>query len=116
VLATLHTNSAAGAVTRLVDMGIEPYLLASTLSGVLAQRLVRKVNQEDKTKFRGRTGIYELLTVNEYIRTLIHDGKSEAEIAIAASHAGMKTLREDGTRWVESGVTSLEEVIRVTRD
>jgi general secretion pathway protein E len=116
VLATLHTNSAAGAVTRLVDMGIEPYLLASTLSGVLAQRLVRKVNQDDKTKFRGRTGIYELLTVNESIRTLIHDGKSEAEIASAASHAGMKTLREDGTRWVESGVTSLEEVIRVTRD
>ena len=116
VLATLHTNSAAGAVTRLVDMGIEPYLLASTLSGVLAQRLVRKVNQEDKSKFRGRTGIYELLTVNDAIRTLIHDGKSEAQIASAAGMAGMQTLREDGMRWVTSGVTSLEEVIRVTRD
>jgi general secretion pathway protein E len=116
VLATLHTNSAAGAVTRLVDMGIEPYLLASTLSGVLAQRLVRKVDRQDKSKFRGRTGIYELLTVNETIRSLIHDGESEAEIAVTASQAGMKTLREDGMRWVESGVTSLEEVIRVTRD
>jgi len=116
VLATLHTNSAAGAVTRLVDMGIEPYLLASTLSGVLAQRLVRKVNPDDNSKFRGRTGIYELLTVNESIRTLIHDGKSEADIAAAAAKAGMKTLREDGMRWVESGVTSLEEVMRVTRD
>lgn len=116
VLATLHTNSAAGAVTRLVDMGIEPYLLASTLSGVLAQRLVRKVDRQDKSKFRGRTGIYELLTVNETIRSLIHDGQSEAEIAVTASQAGMKTLREDGMRWVESGVTSLEEVIRVTRD
>jgi general secretion pathway protein E len=116
VLATLHTNSAAGAVTRLVDMGIEPYLLASTLSGVLAQRLVRKVDRQDKSKFRGRTGIYELLTVNETIRSLIHDGESEAEIAVTASQAGMKTLREDGMRWVESGVTSIEEVIRVTRD
>lgn len=116
VLATLHTNSAAGAVTRLVDMGIEPYLLASTLSGVLAQRLVRKVNPDDNSKFRGRTGIYELLTVNESIRTLIHDGKSEADIAAAATEAGMKTLREDGMRWVASGVTSLEEVMRVTRD
>ena len=116
VLATLHTNSAAGAVTRLVDMGIEPYLLASTLSGVLAQRLVRKLNPDDNSKFRGRTGIYELLTVNESIRTLIHDGKSEADIAAAAAKAGMRTLREDGMRWVESGVTSLEEVMRVTRD
>ena len=107
VLATLHTNSAAGAVTRLVDMGIEPYLLASTLNGVLAQRLVRKVNPDDNSKFRGRTGIYELLTVNEAIRTLIHDAKSEADIAAAAAAAGMKTLREDGMRWVESGVTSL---------
>lgn len=116
VLATLHTNSAAGAVTRLVDMGIEPYLLASTLSGVLAQRLVRKLHPDDGSKFRGRTGIYELLTINESIRTLIHDGKSEAEIAAAAGKAGMKTLREDGARWVDSGVTSLEEVLRVTRD
>ncbi len=116
VLATLHTNSAAGAVTRLVDMGIEPYLLASTLSGVLAQRLIRKLDKNNAEAFSGRTGIYELLTVNESIRHLIHDGKSEADIAKAAAAHGMKTLREDGMRWVESKVTSLEEVIRVTRD
>ena len=115
VLATLHTNSAAGAVTRLVDMGIEPYLLASTLSGVLAQRLVRKFDDSGEG-FRGRTGIYELLTVNDTIRQLIHDGKAEADIARAAANGGMKTLREDGMRWVEQKVTSLEEVLRVTRD
>jgi general secretion pathway protein E len=116
VLATLHTNSAAGAVTRLVDMGIEPYLLASTLSGVLAQRLVRKLDLNDKDAFRGRTGIYELLTVNDAIRQLIHDGRAEADITHAATKHGMKTLRDDGMRWVENGVTSLEEVMRVTRD
>ena len=115
VLATLHTNSAAGAVTRLVDMGIEPYLLASTLSGVLAQRLVRKFDDSGEG-FRGRTGIYELLTVNDTIRQLIHDGRAEADIARAAANGGMKTLREDGMRWVEQKVTSLEEVLRVTRD
>ncbi len=117
VLATLHTNSAAGAVTRLVDMGIEPYLLASTLSGVLAQRLVRKLDGSgDPEAFRGRTGIYELLTVNDAIRGLIHDGKAEADIAAAAMAGGMKSLREDGMRWVEQKVTSREEVLRVTRD
>ncbi len=117
VLATLHTNSAAGAVTRLVDMGIEPYLLASTLSGVLAQRLVRKLDGTgNKESFRGRTGIYELLTVNDDIRQLVHDGKAEADIARAAATCGMKTLRADGMRWVEQNVTSLEEVLRVTRD
>jgi general secretion pathway protein E len=117
VLATLHTNSAAGAVTRLVDMGIEPYLLASTLSGVLAQRLVRKLDGSGNAEsFSGRTGIYELLTVNEAIRQLIHDGKPESEINAVAAQHGMKTLREDGMRWVDAGVTSLEEVMRVTRD
>jgi general secretion pathway protein E len=157
VLATLHTNSAAGAVTRLVDMGIEPYLLASTLSGVLAQRLVRKLapnakreraptsleadilqastnpahrqlsrvyepiegatsNTTNVTGYRGRTGIYELLTVNEDLRKLIHDAASEREIADAATKQGMVPLREDGLRWVAEGVTSMEEVLRVTRD
>ncbi len=116
VLATLHTNSAAGAITRLVDMGIEPYLLASTLSGVLAQRLVRKLDVTKQNEFRGRTGIYELLTVNDAIRQLIHDGRAEADITATAAKHGMKTLREDGMRWVENGVTSVEEVMRVTRD
>ncbi|MBL8524771.1 MAG: Flp pilus assembly complex ATPase component TadA [Betaproteobacteria bacterium] len=116
VLATLHTNSAAGAVTRLVDMGIEPFLLASTLSGVLAQRLVRKLAPGSTDQFRGRTGIYELLSVDESLRKLIHDGASEREIAAAAEANGMVTLRQDGMRWVEAGVTSQEEVLRVTRD
>ena len=150
VLATLHTNSAAGAVTRLVDMGIEPYLLASTLSGVLAQRLVRKLNPaarqarepDDAERhmlnaaidpvhrkistlyepadavagYKGRTGIYELLAVDEPLRKLIHDGAAESELTEAATRNGMVPLREDGLRWVAEGVTSLEEVLRVTRD
>jgi general secretion pathway protein E len=120
VLATLHTNSAVGAVTRLVDMGIEPYLLASTLSGVVAQRLVRKLDTSKTTSsaeaFRGRTGIYEMLTVNEAIRQLIHDGAAESAILDAARQHGMRTLREDGMRWVDAGVTTREEVLRVTRD
>ena len=150
VLATLHTNSAAGAVTRLVDMGIEPYLLASTLSGVLAQRLVRKLNPAARqarapddaerhmlqaaidplhreistlyepadavTGYKGRTGIYELLAVDEPLRKLIHDGAAESELTDAATRNGMVPLREDGLRWVAQGVTSLEEVLRVTRD
>ncbi len=116
VLATLHTNSAAGAVTRLVDMGIEPYLLASTLSGVLAQRLVRKLASGKRDEFKGRTGIYELLTVDEPLRKLIHDGAAESGIAAMAIKNGMVTLRDDGKRWVDVGVTSLEEVLRVTRD
>jgi len=147
VLATLHTNSAAGAVTRLIDMGVEPYLLSSTLIGVLAQRLVRKLCPECKAPhtpddterailneslfpiygptgcaacgwngFKGRTGIYELLPVDDHLRKLIHDQASEANIAKTARKAGMLTLREDGLRWVNEGVTSLDEVLRVTRD
>ncbi len=154
VLATLHTNSAAGAVTRLIDMGIEPYLLSSTLIGVLAQRLVRKLcpacrapHAPDESErevlaasrsgaknapqsifapagcaacgwsgFKGRTGIYELLTIDEALRKLIHDVASERDIALAAQSKGMATLREDGLRWVGEGVTSLEEVLRVARD
>jgi general secretion pathway protein E len=151
VLATLHTNSAAGAVTRLLDMGVEPYLLSSTLIGVVAQRLVRKLvpsqaqtrdattdelevigraNVSNSQKistitepkigsaapFRGRTGIYELLAVDDAERKLIHDGASQAEIHDAAVAKGMQSLREDGLRYVASGVTSLEELLRVTRD
>ena len=116
VLATVHTNSAVGAVTRLVDMGIEPYLLASTLSGVLAQRLVRKCDPAQPGRFKGRTGIYELLEVTPSIRGLIHDGAAEAALLAAARADGMRTLREDGRRWVEAGVTTEDELLRVTRD
>jgi len=147
VLATLHTNDAPGAVTRLADMGIEPYLLASTLNGVLAQRLVRKLCPDCRapyepdasertifgrnvperiyravgcgacnfTGYKGRTGIYELLTIDDDMRRLIHDTAAEREVRAHAVRQGMLRLREDGLRWVREGVTSLDEVLRVTR-
>jgi general secretion pathway protein E len=83
---------------------------------VLAQRLVRKTVPGKPGEYKGRTGIYELLTVDESLRKRIHDGAAEAEIAAVAAQNGMVTLREDGMRWVEAGITSLEEVMRVTRD
>ena len=125
VLATLHTNDAAGAVTRLIDMGIEPFLLASSLLGAMAQRLVRKICSHCQaqgcaacghTGYRGRTGIYELLVVDPDLRRKIHDAKSEEEIRAHALSHGMTSLRDDGARWVADGTTSLEEVVRVTRD
>jgi len=147
VLATLHTNDAPGAVTRLADMGIEPYLLASTLNGVLAQRLVRKLCPDCRapyepdasertifgrsvperiyravgcgacnfTGYKGRTGIYELLAIDDDMRRLIHDTAAEREVRAHAVRQGMLRLREDGLRWVREGVTSLDEVLRVTR-
>mgnify|MGYP001057860841 FL=1 len=135
VLATLHTNDAVSAVTRLIDMGIEPFLLSSSLLGVVAQRLVRKLcpqcRQPDpvthgwravgcmacnRTGFQGRTGIYELFPVDDQIRGLIHRNAPETEIRAAALRAGMQSMRDDGRRWVEAGVTSADEVVRVTRD
>jgi general secretion pathway protein E len=151
VLATLHTNDAASAVTRLADMGVEPYLLASSLLGVLAQRLVRTVcpgcrvmappsegearivadlglsphtriaasngcAQCSHTGYRGRTGVYELLPVDDTMRRLIHDGAGELALRDAAIRAGMRTLRADGARWIADGSTSLAELVRVTRD
>jgi general secretion pathway protein E len=135
VLATLHTNDAASAVTRLIDMGIEPFLLSSSLLGVVAQRLVRKLCTQcrepdpltkawrpvgcivcSKTGFQGRTGVYELLSVNDEIRAQVHRGAAENDIRDAALRNGMHSMRDDGARWVETGVTSLDEVIRVTRD
>jgi len=125
VLATLHTNDAAGAVTRLIDMGIEPFLLASSLLGAMAQRLVRKICSQCKaqgcaacghTGYRGRTGIYELLVVDPDLRRMIHDAASEEAIRAHALAHGMASLRQDGARWITDGTTSLEEVLRVTRD
>jgi general secretion pathway protein E len=151
VLATLHTNDAASAVTRLADMGVEPYLLASSLLGVLAQRLVRTLCPAcrvaappsageaklltglglaathpvwtapgcancNNTGYRGRTGVYELLTVDETMRRSIHDVTGEPALRDAALRAGMRSLRADGTRWVAQGATSLAELVRVTRD
>ncbi|MFA6041571.1 MAG: type II secretion system ATPase GspE [Methylophilus sp.] len=149
VLATLHTNDAVSAVTRLVDMGIEPFLLASSLSGVLAQRLVRCLCKDCRvayepdsaelalmnispppqkiyraagcescggTGYKGRIGIYELLTIDDEIRHLVHDKNSEQLIRAHANVKGMQDLRQDGMRWIESGVTSLEELLTVTKE
>ncbi len=149
VLSTLHTNTAVGAVTRLQDMGIEPFLLSSSLLGVLAQRLVRVLCDDCKTPYqpsaselkmmglpedesctlyhpkgcnacnqqgyRGRTGIYELVMIDETMRQLIHDRAGELELN---RHARTLTsgIREDGWRKVLAGHTSVEEVLRVTRE
>lgn len=125
VLATLHTNDASSAVTRLTDMGVEPFLLSSSLLGVLAQRLVRKLCSHCQgpgcaecghTGYQGRTGVFELMTTDDAMRALIHNRAAEAEIRAAALAAGMRLMRDDGERLVREGITSREEVVRVTRD
>ena len=125
VLATLHTNDAASAVTRLTDMGVEPFLLSSSLRGVLAQRLVRKLCTAcagkgceacGHTGYQGRTGVFELLVADEAIAAQIHHGAPEAEIRATALHNGMVLMRDDGERLVTSGLTSREELLRVVRD
>jgi general secretion pathway protein E len=134
VLATLHTNDAPSAITRLADMGIEPFLLSSSLLGALAQRLVRKLcghckRQDDNgawhpvgcehcanTGYTGRTGVYELLEVDDAMRELIHNHAGEAELRSAALANGMRVMRDDGLRYVNAGTTSMEELVRVTRD
>ncbi len=125
VLATLHTNDAASAITRLSDMGVEPFLLSSSLLGVLAQRLVRKYCSAchgqgceacGHTGYAGRTGVFELLVADETIRAQIHAQAPEAEIRASAIAAGMTLMRDDGERLIAAGITSREEVLRVTRD
>ncbi|MFC7409751.1 GspE/PulE family protein [Hydrogenophaga atypica] len=125
VLATLHTNDAASAVTRLTDMGVEPFLLSSSLLGVLAQRLVRKTctvcagkgcEACGHTGYAGRTGVFELLVADEHLRALIHRQAAEAELRDAALATGMVLMRDDGERLVQSGMTTREELVRVTRD
>ncbi len=125
VLATLHTNDAASAVTRLTDMGVEPFLLSSSLLGVLAQRLVRKLcpacqgkgcGECGHTGYQGRTGIFELMVTDDHLRGLIHRCAAEAEIRDAALAGGMQLMRDDGERLVREGITSREELLRVTRD
>lgn len=149
VLSTLHTNTAVGAVTRLRDMGIEPFLLSSSLVGLVAQRLVRLLCEECKrphtpthgelkslkktvsqvtqmcgphgcdrcahTGYAGRQGIYEVVAVDETMRTMIHDGASEHEIERYARSLS-SGIAEDGMRLVIEGKTSLEEALRVTRE
>jgi general secretion pathway protein E len=134
VLATLHTNDAPSAVTRLTDMGVEPFLLSSSLLGVLAQRLVRKLCPHCKraddhgryhpvgckecgmSGYKGRTGVYELMVADDKVRALIHSRAAESQLFVAAESAGLRSMREDGQRLVELGITSAEEVMRVTRE
>ncbi len=148
VLSTLHTNDAAGALPRLIDMQIEPFLLSSAMLGVVAQRLVRRVCEKCKkpitppaelvdalsvdlsqgtfqhgagcracsgTGYRGRVGIFEVLDVDEEMQALITQRAPSEEIGRAARRAGMRTLREDAVRKAAEGVTTLQEVLRVTK-
>jgi len=135
VLATLHTNDSVSAVTRLIDMGIEPFLLSSSLIGIMAQRLVRKLcpscREEDpvtgkwravgclhcgRSGYQGRTGIYEIVSVDDAMRGLIHQSAGEGELRAAARANGFRSMREDGQRWIDTGITSQDEVVRATRD
>ena len=150
VFSTLHTNDAAGAISRLLDFGVEPYLVSSSLICTLAQRLVRRicpdckqayeppahelrelgiaeVNPDAKfyvgagcskcfeTGYRGRTGIYELMTLTEEIREMIYQRQSAGAIKKKALDLGMQTLRMDGARKILSGMTTIAEVLRVTQ-
>ena len=123
VLATLHTNDAPSAVTRLIDMGIEPFLLSSSLLGVLGQRLIRLTCTAchgqgcadcTQTGFKGRAGIYELMTTSVELKELIHQNASEAQIRQKALENGMRSLVQDSERWVHTKMTTLAEVRRVT--
>ena len=150
VLSTLHTNDASGAVTRLTDMGLEPYLIAASLESVLAQRLVRRIcakcrrpfepspelvaNLEldaatvagqsfyygpgcrdcNRTGYRGRLGLFEMIMVGDGLRELITRRASTLEIKQKAMEQGMRTLREDGVRAIFDGQTTLEEVLKYT--
>ncbi|MCA9073483.1 MAG: Flp pilus assembly complex ATPase component TadA [Planctomycetaceae bacterium] len=151
VFSTLHTNDASGAFMRLTDMGVEPFLVSSTVEGIMAQRLVRTLCEDCReawmpdhddvpadfpideitrnraiyrprgcrscrgTGYRGRLGIYELLVTDEKIRQLASEKTSSNQIKKAAVAAGMKTLRDDGWRKVANGLTSIDEVLRVTK-
>ncbi len=150
VFSTLHTNDAPGAVTRLIDMGVEPYLVASTVEGVLAQRLVRKLCTKCRVKwalshlvdelpsdfpesptegifnpkgcrncretgYSGRTGIFELMRMDETIRTMTVEHRSTGEIRQYAMKHGMTTLRQSGWNRVVAGVTSIDEVLRISK-
>ena len=149
VLSTLHTNDAAGAVTRLVDMGVEPFLISSSIIGVLAQRLARAICSRCKvayspppealgrlgadvridsdvtfyrgqgcescrgTGYRGRIGIFELLIISDGVRDLVVHNASSTEIKAQAIREGMRTLRDDGLEKVMSGISTIDEILRV---
>ncbi len=117
VLSTLHTNNAPSAVTRLLDMGIEPYLVSSSVEAVLAQRLIRKVcppcEQCHHTGFFGRTVVYELMTLTETIKQMVLDRKSASLIRRQASQEGMISLWDEGMKKVKKGLTTIDEIKRM---
>ena len=122
VFSTLHTNDAPSAVARLVDMGIEPFLITSTVIGVVAQRLARKICNEChgqgcnfcyKTGFKGRTGIFEIMKVTDEIKKIIQDRASASAIKELAIKQGMKTLQKSGAEKVKQGISTEEEISRV---
>jgi general secretion pathway protein E len=149
VFSTLHTNDAAGAISRLLDFGVEPYLVSSSLICVLAQRLVRRICPDCKqayvppghelrdlgimedgqttfyvgsgcakcfdTGYRGRTGIYEMMVINDEIREMVYTRQTAGVIKKKALEYGMQTLRMDGARKVQAGITTIAEVLRVTQ-
>ncbi|MCA8988164.1 MAG: Flp pilus assembly complex ATPase component TadA, partial [Planctomycetaceae bacterium] len=150
VFSTLHTNDAPSAVTRLRDMGIQPFLITATVEGILAQRLVRKICTECRSEFepsdellmelqlpiqqarrykfyygkgcqrcnnggyKGRTGIYELMNIDDDIRDLISNNASVDEMRSLARSQGMTTLRESGLKLIFDGVSTIDEVVRET--
>ncbi|MGH7223892.1 MAG: ATPase, T2SS/T4P/T4SS family [Gemmataceae bacterium] len=150
VFSTLHTNDAPSAITRLRDMGLEPYLITATVEGIMGQRLVRKICSDCRTEFepsaemlmelnlrpedvkgkkfyygrgcdrcnntghKGRTGLYELVIVNDDIRDMISSGSSTDELRAACIRHGMVGLREFGLRAIYDGITTIEEVVRET--
>jgi general secretion pathway protein E/type IV pilus assembly protein PilB len=152
VFSTLHTNDASGAYTRLTDMGVEPFLVASTVEAVMAQRLIRSLCKHCREPFQarredlppdfpwddlqeaggklyrqtgcrqcrsfgyaGRIGLFELLVTTEIVRQLAHDRASSWELKKAAMEAGMLTLRQDGWKKVIRGITTVDEVLRITK-
>jgi len=125
VFATLHTNSAIESIPRLLSMGVEPYLLAPALRGILAQRLVRKTCTACKGKgekcekcrgsgYKGRFSLAELLTVDKGIRDLILASAEQKEVEAHAKKQGFKTMRERGEKIANTGITTMEEIVRVT--
>jgi type II secretory ATPase GspE/PulE/Tfp pilus assembly ATPase PilB-like protein len=150
VFSTLHTNDAPGATTRLIDMGVEPYLVSSTVEMILAQRLVRLICKNCKTTmdpdqvqrlrdefgdvvpdelyvgkgcrncqnsgYRGRQGVFEMMPVSDEIRSLITQRSSSREIRKIAVQQGMSSLRDDGWRLIGEGKTTVEEVLRLTKN
>ena len=143
VYSSLHTNDAPSAITRLTDMGVESYLITSSLVGVLAQRLVRVICQHCKASagtaitpegetietfrgagceqcsgsgYTGRMGIFELMDLNDEIRKRIMSNEDASQITAAARRNGMRNLREDGWMKVQDGVTTVQELMRVTQE